>query len=388
MANISKLNVQGTAYDLRDAASLHYKGHFTAGLTEGAAGTYTGTPTGLSNVAKFDYITYGDSNLNLVCTNISDDATPVITWTSTSEITAAPNNATITVAVTGETDQTFTVNQSENQTINVNVPVKGVQVNGTDLTPDSSTHKVNINSIPASILETGTTITAGVLTGNLSASSADGEIANKKYVDDSIADIPSPMIFKGTAGTSGTYVPDDAATGDKVPAASGSGATKNTGWTIKVITDGTYAGVTAENGDVLVSTGAAWILIPSGDEPDGTVTSISVEADENSNLVVELEDETTHSTTDISTSGTITVGVATGYEIPATTDITAWNGAVTKVADYTDNNAVVTGISNTTSAGASSVAIGEVGTGADAETLFINPLYFTSDSSAVFDNAT
>ncbi len=75
--------------------------------------------------------------------------------------------------------------------------------------------------------------------------------------------ISSAMIFKGTLGTGGsaTSLPDAAA--------------GNTGWTYKVITDGTYAGQAAKVGDVFISNGSAWILVPSGDEPTGTVTNVA-----------------------------------------------------------------------------------------------------------------
>lgn len=447
MANISKLNVGGSVFDLRDAASLHYKGHFTAGLTESAAGTYTGTPTGLSSVAEFDYITYGDSNLNLVCTNISTDATPVITWTSTSEITAAPNDATITVAVTGETDQTFTVNQSVDKTINVNVPVKGVQVNGTDLTPDSSTHTVNIDSIPASILETGTTITAGVLTGNLSASSADGEIANKKYVDDSIGnatitvsgtgvtaqtfttnqstdatitvnvpireikvndtalvpddsqsvniEIPTDsMTFKGTVGN--TEAPTSATKAD-VPV---NGSAK-VGDTYKVVTDGNYANntIAAEVGDLLVcltkeSGVNTWVLIPSGDDVDvtsvaastGLTTASGSAITQTGTIKMNLTSET--ALADTATAPTTATGTgrvfAVALDAKGHPAVNIIPGALTDVIAGANTTSVMTGISPSTTQQTGGVLPGHVGTGADdSDTLYLDFLNPTTNANAV-----
>ena len=63
------------------------------------------------------------------------------------------------------------------------------------------------------------------------------------------------MIFKGTLGTSGTI--------QDLPTASSA----NEGFTYKVIEDGTYGSVSAKVGDVFVSNGSVWILIPAGDEP-------------------------------------------------------------------------------------------------------------------------
>ena len=96
------------------------------------------------------------------------------------------------------------------------------------------------------------------------------------------------MIFKGSLGTGGTIT--------SLPAA----AAGNTGYTYKVITAGTYASQAAKVGDVFVSDGSNWILIPSGDEPSGTVTSVGVSNATNGGLTV--------TSSPITTSGTISIG--------------------------------------------------------------------------------
>ena len=78
-----------------------------------------------------------------------------------------------------------------------------------------------------------------------------------------ISELPSPMVFKGTLGTNGTIT--------SLPSASAS----NEGFTYKVITNGTYASQTAKVGDVFISNGEEWTLVPSGDEPSGTVTNVA-----------------------------------------------------------------------------------------------------------------
>lgn len=90
--------------------------------------------------------------------------------------------------------------------------------------------------------------------------------ATRSYVDDAIDNIPDPMIFKGSLGTGGTIT--------SLPTASSS----NTGFTYKVITAGTYTGQVAKVGDTFISDGTTWNLIPSGDEPSGTVTNITLNA--------------------------------------------------------------------------------------------------------------
>ena len=90
--------------------------------------------------------------------------------------------------------------------------------------------------------------------------------ATTSYVDIAIENIPDPMIFKGSLGTGGTIT--------SLPSVS----TSNIGFTYKVITAETYAGQVAKVGDTFISDGTIWNLIPSGDEPGGTVTSITLNA--------------------------------------------------------------------------------------------------------------
>lgn len=69
-----------------------------------------------------------------------------------------------------------------------------------------------------------------------------------------VSGAPEPMVFKGTLGTGGTIT--------SLPTA----AAANEGFTYKVITAGTYASQTAKVGDLFISNGSAWVLIPSGDD--------------------------------------------------------------------------------------------------------------------------
>ena len=82
-----------------------------------------------------------------------------------------------------------------------------------------------------------------------------------------IDNLPEPMVFKGSLGTGGTItaLPVD--------------GTATVGDTYKVITAGTYDSKSAKVGDTFIcdsktSSANTWTLIPSGDEPSGTVTSV------------------------------------------------------------------------------------------------------------------
>jgi len=88
------------------------------------------------------------------------------------------------------------------------------------------------------------------------------QIATTAFVKNAIDGIPTPMRFMGTVGTGGTIT--------SLPAASAS----NNGYVYKAISAGTSP-VTYAIGDTLVSNGTVWTVIPSGDEPAGTVTNVA-----------------------------------------------------------------------------------------------------------------
>lgn len=139
-------------------------------------------------------------------------------------------------------------------------------------------------------------LSGGTLTGALTLSgapTANLHAATKKYVDDAVDALPEPMVFKGSVGTDGTT------TWANLPAA----AAGNEGWTYKVITAHTAetGKPAAEVGDTIISTGSEWVVIPSGDEPKGTVTSVGIS---NSGLI-------TISGSPITSSGSITIGHGT-----------------------------------------------------------------------------
>ena len=139
--------------------------------------------------------------------------------------------------------------------------ITGVSINGTSI---ATSGVVNITSVPASIL-TGA-IPNGVTATTQTQSDNSTKIATTAYVDTAIGNLPEPMVFKGSLGTGGTIT--------ALPTA----AASNEGHTYKVIKNGTYAGQAAKIGDTFISTGSRWELIPSGDEPSGTVTSITLNA--------------------------------------------------------------------------------------------------------------
>ena len=148
------------------------------------------------------------------------------------------------------------------------------------------------------------------------------KIATTAYVDKAIEDLPEPMVFKGSLGTGGTItalpVNGSASVGD----------------TYKVITAGTYASQAAKIGDTFIcdsktSSANTWTLIPSGDEPSGTVTSITLKA--TSPIAID-------SSSAITTSGTrtlshansgVTAGTYRSVTVNATGHVTAGTNPTT-----------------------------------------------------------
>ena len=79
------------------------------------------------------------------------------------------------------------------------------------------------------------------------------------------------------------------------------------------------------NGDTIIYDGRDWAVIPSGDEPSGTVTSVGISVPNDSGLTV--------SDSPITTYGTINIGIANGYAIPTTADQNTWNGKQDAIID-------------------------------------------------------
>lgn len=146
----------------------------------------------------------------------------------------------------------------------------------------------NINSGGGGGGSTPTSASDVTYDGTMSGLSATNVQDAIDEVQDNIDNLPEPMLFKGTVGTGGTIT--------SLPTAS----EQNNGFTYKVITAGTYQGIVAEVGDTVISNGTEWTLIPSGDEPSGTVTNVAVSSTDGSITI---------SGSPITSSGTIDLSV-------------------------------------------------------------------------------
>lgn len=157
------------------------------------------------------------------------------------------------------------------------------------------------------------------------------DVTTGKAVAAALATLPEPMVFKGSLGTGGTIT--------TLPTASSS----NKGYVYKVITAGTYASQSAKVGDTFISDGSAWVLIPSGDEPSGTVTNVAVA--NGGGLTV--------SGSPITLSGTITVGHSNSVTAKTSSSLKKFTydkyGHVTGSSELStaESNALASGIDST-----------------------------------------
>ena len=113
--------------------------------------------------------------------------------------------------------------------------------------------------------------TAAAKNFTTSVTSGSNDLVTSGAVYTAIDNLPEPMVFKGSLGTGGTIT--------ALPV----NGTATVGDTYKVITAGTYASKAAKVGDTFIcltktSSANTWELIPSGDEPSGTVTSVTLKA--------------------------------------------------------------------------------------------------------------
>ena len=258
------------------------------------------------------------------------------------------NNGTLTLKVAGTSKATFTANQAGTSEFDVTK---------TDLGLDNVTNNKQVKAINSST--SGNIVTFGGTDGATiadsgkavsatapSSSSTDAEIPTSKAVNSAITAaidaMPEPMIFKGSVGATGTVTWADLPNADA----------SNEGHTYKVIT--AHSADTkcpaCKVGDTIISNGTAWVVIPSGDEPSGTVTSVGLSAPTGFSV----------SGSPITGSGTLALTFASGYSLPTTAKQTEWDnkqnalatqtaytskGTSTKVAQITTNTlGQVTGI--------------------------------------------
>lgn len=137
---------------------------------------------------------------------------------------------------------------------NLNMATNKVTNLGTPTDASDAVTKSYVDNINTTISTSYLPLSGGNMTGAISMGgskitatytpSANNDLTNKEYVDNQINEkiqASDAMIFKGTIGSTGATVTQLPTSGYK------------TGWTYRVITEGTYAGKACEVGDMLIA---------------------------------------------------------------------------------------------------------------------------------------
>ena len=283
MGVLTQIQIAGVDYDIQDANALEYMG------TLGSGGTIASLPAAAEANKNYVYKvvtagTYDSKDAEIDDWFVSDGTAWTLIKSKDTRYSLASGDANGQIKVT---------------------PSEGTAYN------------VDVTGLNNSAYKNYTT----------SVTDQSTDLVTSGAVYTAIANLPKPMVFKGTLGVNGTITTLPTAT------------TANEGYTYIVITAGTYAGQTARVGDIFVSTGTEWALVPAGDDPDDTWRSIKVNGVEvlGSNISSgaldyidgtnsEVVFDATNKTIQINVKGldTTTVGSASaGTAIPAD-DITAW----------------------------------------------------------------
>lgn len=256
----------GSAWNTWGAAGGNAFGSIVVGSTTIAADNTSDTLT----------LTAG-SNVTLTPDATNDSITIAATNTKN---TAGSTNTTSKIYLVGPTSQTSNATTYSNQNVYVesNMLYSVGGINDVLIGAyDTGTSSPYIRIGNPQTIGTSLRIPAGDNTLDAAAFKAVGSVTDGNTglvtgddvydaIQSAVSGLTGPMVFKGTLGTGGTIT--------TLPTA----AAANKGYTYKVITANTYASQAAKVGDLFISDGSSWILIPSGDEPSGTVTNIAVES--------------------------------------------------------------------------------------------------------------
>ena len=177
-------------------------------------------------------------------------------------VTASNGALTITKGITFLTSHQDISGKADKATTLAGYGITDAKIASGTITLGSNTITPLTSSSTLSAAKLSGAIPSAVTATTQASTDNSTKIATTAYVTTAIANLPEPMVFKGSVGTGGTVT--------SLPTA----AASNEGWTYKVIT--ALSSPSAKVGDTVISNGSSWVVIPSGDEPSGTVTSVAV----------------------------------------------------------------------------------------------------------------
>ena len=275
MADVSKIKLpNGTTYNIKDENALPLTG-----------GSVTG-PVSFGDSVTIDEATVGDlvvngsasftnniqtntingvevgSNPKFTDTNTVTTATTTGSGNAVTAVTASNGALTITKGTTFLTSHQDISGKADKATTLAGYGITDAKIASGTITLGSNTITPLTSSSTLNAAKLSGAIPSAVTATTQASTDNSTKIATTAYVTTAIANLPEPMVFKGSVGTGGTVT--------SLPTA----AASNEGWTYKVIT--ALSSPAAKVGDTVISNGSSWVVIPSGDEPSGTVTSVAV----------------------------------------------------------------------------------------------------------------
>ena len=257
----NKWIVMGAADNSSTGLDKIYIGHDISTVTKGSYGPSTDVNVTNGGNFKVPYVSVDEAG------HVTGASTKTITLPTTSDTKVTQYNFTqnsdlriILSNSATENEETATVNKSNNLTYNpsTNILNTGNLVLSDDLSVSGDVDITGALDVTGDVtfIKTPNAPTAA-------AGSNDTKLATTAFVTGALSGLVGPMRFIGTLGTGGTAT--DLA----------SASANNKGYTYKVITAGTYQDAVVKVGDLVISNGSSWIVVPSGDEPSGTVTNIA-----------------------------------------------------------------------------------------------------------------
>lgn len=238
-----------------------YIGHNISTVTKGSYGPSTDVNVTNGGNFKVPYISVDEAG------HITGASTKTITLPTTSDTKVTQYNFTqnsdlrviLSNSATGN-EETATVNKSNNLIYN---PSTNILNTGNLVLSDDLSVGGDVDIIGALDVAGDVTFIKTPNAPTAAAGSNDTKLATTAFVTSALSGLVGPMRFIGTLGTGGTAT------------ALADASANNKGFTYKVITEGTYQGAAVKVGDLVISNGSSWIVVPSGDEPSGTVTNIA-----------------------------------------------------------------------------------------------------------------
>ena len=276
----------------------------------GQAASYYLNYNNLSNKPTID-----NNNQKVKAGSVTFDANNTVNFAG-SGIVSVTGDATNDVITISASHQSIKTLKTDNTTAQSTSSSEAIAGSGT-----INLHKVAKTGTYSDLIGKPTLGTAAAKNFTTSVTSGSSDLVTSGAVWTAIDNLPEPMVFKGTLGTNGTIT--------SLPTASAS----NEGYTYKVITAGTYASQSARVGDVFVSNGSAWVIIPAGDTDSDTWRNIKVNDTQLLGTAISTGAVNFKNGGNITVTGSgnnITLGVASGYSIPSTTNQTAWSAKYDK----------------------------------------------------------